>query len=124
VKLIATLPLLPLDLKTAPLQGNYFKTEAYDGGHLLLFHNTPSYGGKYEVGTLMFLIHMAALVFAIGMSWLLFVAGREMFGVSAGLIAMALYVSILRWWRRPPLSPPIRRPVSGSSPSRISSIVS
>jgi len=92
VKLVATFPLLALDLKTAPAQGRYFKSEAYYGGRELLFRNAPQYGGKYEAGTLMFRIHMATLIFAVGLAWLLFVAGREMFGSLAGLAAMALYV--------------------------------
>ena len=92
VKLVATLPLLALDLKTVPAQGRYFKAEAYYGGRELLFRNAPQYGGKYEAGTLMFRIHMAALIFAVGLAWLLFVAGREMFGPLAGLAAVALYV--------------------------------
>jgi hypothetical protein len=92
VKLVATLPLLALNLKTAPAQGQYFKSEAYFGGRELLFRNAPQYGGKYEAETLMFRIHMATLIFAIGLAWLLFVAGREMFGSLAGLAAMALYV--------------------------------
>jgi len=92
VKLVATLPLLALDLKTAPAQGRYFKNEAYFGGRELLFRNAPQYGGTYDAATLMFRIHMATLIFAIGMAWLLFVAGREMFGSLAGLAAMALYV--------------------------------
>lgn len=92
VKLVATLPLLALDLKTAPAQGRYFKSEAYFGGRELLFRNAPQYGGTYDAATLMFRIHMATLIFAIGLAWLLFVAGREMFGSLAGLAAMALYV--------------------------------
>jgi hypothetical protein len=92
VKLVATLPLLALDLKTAPAQGRYFKSEAYFGGRELLFRNAPQYGGKYDAGSLMFRIHMATLIFALGMAWMLFVAGQEMFGSQAGLAAMALYV--------------------------------
>jgi Dolichyl-phosphate-mannose-protein mannosyltransferase len=92
VKLVATLPLLALELKTAPLQGRYFKNEAYFGGRELLFRNAPQYGGSYEAATLMFRIHMATLIFAVGLAWLLFAAGREMFGSLAGLAAMALYV--------------------------------
>ena len=91
-KLVAALPLLPLKLKTAPLQGGYFKDEAYEGGRKFLFHNSPQYGGGYEAGALMFRAHMAELIFGLGLAWLLFVAGREMFGVTAGLVAMTLYV--------------------------------
>ena len=47
VKLVATLPLLALDLMTAPFQGRNFKSEAYFGGRELLFRNAPQYGGRY-----------------------------------------------------------------------------
>jgi hypothetical protein len=92
VKLIATLPLLPLDLKIAPRHGRFFKSEAYIGGRELLFRNDPKYGGKYDADTLLFRVHMAATVFGLALAVLLFVAGREMFGASAGLIAMAIFV--------------------------------
>ncbi len=92
VKLVATLPLLALHLKIAPRQGRYFKSEAYYGGRELLFRNDPKYGGRYSADTLLFRIHMAVLVFALLLALMLFLAGREMFGVPAGLIAMTLFV--------------------------------
>ena len=92
VKLVATLPLLPLDLKIAPRQGRYFKSESYYGGRELLFRNDPKYGGHYSADTLLFRIHMTVLVFALVLAVLLFLAGREMFGAAAGLIAMTLFV--------------------------------
>lgn len=92
VKLVATLPLLPLDLKVAPRQDRYFKAEAYYGGRELLFRNDPKYGGRYNADTLLFRIHMTVLVFAVVLALLLFLAGREMFGATAGLIAMTLFV--------------------------------
>lgn len=92
VKLVATLPLLPLDLKVAPRQDRYFKAEAYYGGRELLFRNDPKYGGRYSADTLLFRIHMTVLVFAVVLALLLFLAGGEMFGATAGLIAMTLFV--------------------------------
>jgi hypothetical protein len=92
VKLVATLPLLPLDLKIAPREGRYFKSEAYFGGRELLFRNDPKYGGKYSADTLLFRIHMTVLVFAAALAVLLFLAASEMLGSAAGLIAMALFV--------------------------------
>src|SRR5580698_2307741 len=88
VKLVATLPLLPLNLKVAPRLGRYFKDEAYFGGRELLFRNDPKYGGQYAADTLLFRVHMAALIFGLVLALLLFVAGKEMFGTAAGLIAM------------------------------------
>jgi hypothetical protein len=92
VKLIATLPLLGLQLKVPPRQGRYFKSEAYYGGHALLFRNGRAEGGSYTADSLLLRTHMAVLVFGLALALLLFVAGREMFGAGAGLIAMALFV--------------------------------
>jgi Dolichyl-phosphate-mannose-protein mannosyltransferase len=92
VKLIATLPLLPLNLKTAPREGRYFKSEAYYGGRELIFRNDPKYGGQYTAATLLFRVHMAASIFALTLAVLLFLATKEMFGPAAGLIALTLYV--------------------------------
>lgn len=92
VKLVATLPLLPLHLKIAPRQGRFFKDEAYYGGRELLFRNGPEYGGQYTADTLLFRIHMFALSFGLMLGLLLFLAGREMFGTVAGLIALTLFV--------------------------------
>jgi hypothetical protein len=91
-KLIATLPLLPLDLKIAPRQGRFFKDESYYGGRELIFRNDPKYGGHYTADTLLFRVHMAVLVFAISLALLLFFAGNEMFGPVAGLITLTLFV--------------------------------
>lgn len=92
VKLVATLPLLPLDLKIAPRHDRFFKAEAYDGGRELLFRNDPKYGGHYTADTLLFRMHMTVLVFALVLALLLFLAGQEMFGTAAGLIALTLFV--------------------------------
>jgi hypothetical protein len=92
VKLIATIPLLPLHLKVAPRQNRYFKDEAYFGGRELLYRNDPRYGGHYSAATLLFRMHMAVLVFAVALALLLFFAGQEMFSTTAGLIALTLFV--------------------------------
>lgn len=92
VKLVATLPLVPLDLKVAPREGRNFKLEAYLGGRELIFRNDPKYGGKYSADSLLLRVHLAAMVFGLILAVVLFIAGREMFGTAAGLIAMALYV--------------------------------
>lgn len=92
VKLVATLPLVPLDLKVAPREGRNFKLEAYLGGRELIFRNDPKYGGKYSADSLLLRVHLAAMVFGILLAGVLFIAGKEMFGTAAGLIALALYV--------------------------------
>ncbi len=45
VKLVATLPLLGLELKVPRLQGRFFKTESYMDGRELLYRNGPRMGG-------------------------------------------------------------------------------
>ncbi len=90
-KLVATLPLLGLHLKVAPRQGRYFKSEAYYGGRELIFRNDAKYGGSYSADTLLLRVHMAVSAFALITGLLLFLAGQEMFGVGAGLAALALY---------------------------------
>jgi hypothetical protein len=92
VKLIATLPLLPLHLKIAPRQNRFFKDEAYFGGRELIFRNAPQYGGLYTSDTLLFRVHMGALVFGLTLGLLLFLFAQEAFGPTAALIALALYV--------------------------------
>lgn len=92
VKLVATLPLVPLDLKIPPREGRYFKSEAYYGGRALLFHNGPGDGGHYTVDSLLFRVHAAVMVFAVALAILLFLAGREMFSAEAGLIALTIFV--------------------------------
>jgi hypothetical protein len=92
VKLIATLPLLSLSLKVAPRQDRNFKDEAYFGGRELLFRNSPQYGGLYTSDTLLFRVHMAALIFGLTLGLLLFCATNEMFGPTAALLALAIFV--------------------------------
>jgi hypothetical protein len=92
VKLIATLPLLPLSLKTAPREGRFFKAEAYYGGRELIFRNDPKYGGLYSADTLLFRVHMTAFLFGLTLAVLIFFATKEMFGPIAALFALTLYV--------------------------------
>jgi hypothetical protein len=91
VKLLATLPLLPLHLNVPPLQHRFFKTEAYLDGQQLLFHNGPSDGGRYSAETLVFRARLPTLLFALAAALLVFFATREMFSVRAGLIALTLF---------------------------------
>lgn len=92
VKLVATFPLLSLDLKVAPRHGENFKEEAYMGGRELIFRNDPRYGGHYSADQILFRVHMAALVFGLLLGGVIFAAGRQMFGSSVGLIALTLFV--------------------------------
>lgn len=85
-KMVAALPLLPLHLRVPPLQGRFFKNESYRDGQDLLFGNLPRYSGP----DLLFRARLAMLFFPLSLALLVFFAGREMFGTSAGLLALAL----------------------------------
>jgi hypothetical protein len=91
VKLLATLPLLPLHLNVPPLQNRFFKTESYLDGRQLLFHNGPADGNRYTAETLVFRARLPTLFFAIAAALLVFFAAREMFNLRAGLIALTLF---------------------------------
>jgi hypothetical protein len=91
VKLLATLPLLPLHLKVPPLQNRFFKSEAYFDGRELLFHNGPADGGHYTAETLVFRARVPTLLFTLAAALLVFFAAREMFSLRAGLIALTLF---------------------------------
>ncbi|GGG94425.1 glycosyltransferase family 39 protein [Silvibacterium dinghuense] len=88
VKLVATVPLLPLPLRVPTLQGRFFKLESYLSGRDFLFGNGP----RYPVNTLVFRVRMAAMVFPLLMALLVFFAAQEMFGTNAGLLALTLLV--------------------------------
>jgi hypothetical protein len=91
VKLLATLPLLPLHLNVPPLQHRFFKAESYLDGRQLLFHNGPSDGGRYTAETLVFRARLPTLLFTLSAALLVFFAAREMFSLRAGLIALTLF---------------------------------
>ncbi len=91
VKYLATLPLLPLNLNVPPLQNRGFKLESYMDGRQLLFHNGPADGGHYTAETLVFRARLPTLLFAIAAALLVFFAAREMFNLTAGLIALTLF---------------------------------
>ena len=87
VKMLATVPLLGLPLKVPALQGRNFKTEAYMDGRDLLFGNGPAYGAD----TLIFRVRVMAGIFALLLGVWVLVAGWEMFGPGAGLLALTLF---------------------------------
>jgi 4-amino-4-deoxy-L-arabinose transferase-like glycosyltransferase len=86
VKLVATLPLLQEKLWVPPLQQRMFKTEAYRDGRDFLERND---GPKHR---LLFRMRLAAGVFAVGLSVMVFLMGSTFFGESAGLLALLLVV--------------------------------
>ena len=86
VKLVATLPLLQEQLWLPPLQHRMFKGEAYrDGRDFLERNDGPSH-------RLLFRMRLAAGVFAVGLSVVVFLVGSKLFGESAGLLALVLVV--------------------------------
>jgi 4-amino-4-deoxy-L-arabinose transferase-like glycosyltransferase len=88
VKMLGTIPLLGLQLKAPPLQGRFFKDEAYLDGRDLLFGNAPRYG----VDTLMLRTRLAVGSLTLVLALLVFFAGQEMFGTGAGLLALLMFV--------------------------------
>jgi tetratricopeptide (TPR) repeat protein len=90
VKMVAALPLMPLDLRVPPLQGRWYKTESYLDGRELIYRNGPSDGGRYSANTIIFRARMCVMPFILLLALLAFLAGREMFGTAAGLVAMTL----------------------------------
>src|SRR3984957_14840119 len=86
VKLVATLPLLQEQLWVPPLQHRMFKGEAYrDGRDFTERNDGPSHH-------LLFRMRLAAGVFAVGLSVMVFLIGSKLFGQSAGLLALLLVV--------------------------------
>ena len=86
VKLVATLPLLHQQLWVPTLQNRMFKGEAYlDGRDFMERNDSPGHG-------LLFRMRLAAGVFALGLSVMVFLMGSELFGRSAGLLALLLVV--------------------------------
>lgn len=86
VKLVATLPLLHEQLWVPPLKHRMFKGEAYlDGRDFMERNDGPGHG-------LLFRMRLAAGVFAVGLSVMVFLMGSRLFGQSAGLLALALVV--------------------------------
>lgn len=92
-KMIAALPLMPLQLTVPPLGDRFFKTEAYMDGRELIFRNAPQYGGHYTGPQIIFRARMAMLVFPLLLALVVFFTAREMFGTGAGLLAMLLAVT-------------------------------
>ncbi len=85
-KLVATLPLLGRSLWVPPLQGRNFKIESYlDGGEWLARND----GDRNQI---VFQMRLAASIFALALSLVVFFATRECFGDWAGLAALALVV--------------------------------
>ncbi len=84
VKAVATLPLLFMDLKVPKLQNRYFKHESSFDGRDLIYGNDPA--------KVIFRVRMAAMTFTVLLALFVFAAAREMFGSTAGLMALTFFV--------------------------------
>jgi tetratricopeptide (TPR) repeat protein len=82
VKLVAALPLLPMQLKIPALQNRNFKHEAFLGGKDFLFKNNAD--------AMLLRAHLAVSLFTLLLALLVFLATREMFGTGAAFIALIL----------------------------------
>lgn len=84
VKLTAALPLLSLHLYAPPNQGKSEPNEAFRDGRAFVFDN--------GVDRTLFPARMACMVFSLLLAWLIYAAGRAMFGTLVALIALTLFI--------------------------------
>jgi Dolichyl-phosphate-mannose-protein mannosyltransferase len=82
VKLLATAPLLKMALHVPEPAGIFYKYDAYVGGREML--------SGTDKETILFRTRMAVGLLAVLLALLAFAAAREMFGLGAGLLALAL----------------------------------
>lgn len=84
VKMVATLPMLLMNLRQVKLEDRFFKLEAYFGGRDLIFSN--------DSDKIVFRVRMAAALFAVLLGLFTFLCAKEMFGTGAGFLALTLVV--------------------------------
>jgi 4-amino-4-deoxy-L-arabinose transferase-like glycosyltransferase len=83
-KMVAALPLLPLRLAVNPPPPIYFRGASAIGGRQFLY--------SHDASALLLRSRLAISVFTFALAFLVFLAGREMFGWQAGLIALLVLV--------------------------------
>ena len=84
VKSVATLPLLSMHLNVPELQDRPYRLEAVLGGRDFIFHN--------DADKLVFRAQIAASSFTLLLLVIVFLTAREMFGATAGFVALGLLV--------------------------------
>ena len=84
VKLVATLPLLNMQLNVPQLQDRPYRLQAVLGGRDFIFKN--------DADKLVFRAQMAAAIFTLLLLVFVFLTAQEMFGTTAGFIALGLLV--------------------------------
>ena len=82
VKLVATLPLLGMQLKMPPLLDRRYETEAFLGGKDFIYKN--------DANTIAYRARMAAVLFTLLLATVVFLTAREFFGTAAGFLALGL----------------------------------
>jgi Dolichyl-phosphate-mannose-protein mannosyltransferase len=85
LKMLATLPILNLPLRAPDLRGQhpFFKIEEFVGARYFMAWNDPE--------KILFRTRMMASVLTLLLGLLIFAVGREMYGVAAGLFALAFF---------------------------------
>ena len=94
VKLIASLPLLNMQLKVPALEDRYFKHEAFLGGKDFLFKN--------DADTMLFRVRMAAASFTLLLALLVFLAARKCSVLWRDLLRLPCWCLIRICWRMGP----------------------
>jgi tetratricopeptide (TPR) repeat protein len=84
VKFVATLPLLGMQLNVPELQDRPYRLQAVLGGRDFIFHN--------DADKVVFRAQMAASIFTLLLLVIVFLTAREMFGTTAGFVALGLLV--------------------------------
>lgn len=82
LKLFATVPLLSLELKSPPLEGRYFKEDAFLRGKEFLYQN--------DAEKILARTRTAAAILTLLTAIVVFFTAREMFGSGAALVALTL----------------------------------
>jgi 4-amino-4-deoxy-L-arabinose transferase-like glycosyltransferase len=84
VKLVATIPLLGMPLKTPPVTQDYFKFVEYAGGREFLYAN--------DANALLFRARLAAAAFTILLALSVFLVARSMWGDGPAFLALILLI--------------------------------
>jgi 4-amino-4-deoxy-L-arabinose transferase-like glycosyltransferase len=83
-KMIDAAPILPMRLTVPPLEGRFFKDEAFFGGRDFMFGN--------DTDAVLLRARIAASLFSFALALLIFSAARRMFSIGAAFIGLALFV--------------------------------
>jgi 4-amino-4-deoxy-L-arabinose transferase-like glycosyltransferase len=83
-KMIAAAPLLPMHLTVPPLEGRFFKDEAFFGGRDFMFRN--------DTDAVLIRARLAASIFAFALALLVFAAAQRLFLTQAAFIALTLFI--------------------------------